>query len=136
MSNSIFGQIGTSIFETMSRLANEAKAINLGQGFPEGLEPPAVVEAAIEALRAGPHQYPPMMGVPALRQAVAENSRRFLGLEVDWEKEVLVTSGATEALSDAFFGLLNPGDEVILLEPAYDSYSPILRRFVTRLPWS
>ena len=128
MSNSIFGQIGTSIFETMSRLANEAKAINLGQGFPEGLEPPAVVEAAIEALRAGPHQYPPMMGVPALRQAVAENSRRFLGLEVDWEKEVLVTSGATEALSDAFFGLFESGDEVILLEPAYDSYSPILRR--------
>ena len=128
MSNSVFGEIGTSIFETMSRLANEAKAINLGQGFPEGLEPLAVVEAAIEALRAGPHQYPPMMGVPALRQAVAENARRFLGLEVDWEKEVLVTSGATEALSDAFFGLLEPRDEVILFEPAYDSYSPILRR--------
>jgi len=128
MSNSVFGQIGTSIFETMSRLANEAKAINLGQGFPEGLEPPAVVEAAIEALRSGPHQYPPMMGVPTLRQAVAENSRRFLGLEVDWETEVLITSGATEALSDAFFGLLEPGDEVILFEPVYDSYSPILRR--------
>ena len=128
MSNSVFGQIGTSIFETMSRLANEAKAINLGQGFPEGLEPPDVVEAAIEALRAGPHQYPPMMGVPALRQAVAENSKRFLGLEIDWEKEVLVTSGATEALSDAFFGLLDPGDEVIVFEPVYDSYSPILRR--------
>ena len=128
MSNSVFGAIGTSIFEIMSRQAIEAKAINLGQGFPEGLEPPEVVEAAIAALRSGPHQYPPMMGVPALRQAVAENSKRFLGLDVDWEREVMITSGATEALADAFFALLNPGDEVILLEPAYDSYSPILRR--------
>lgn len=128
MSNSVFGAIGTSIFEIMSRQAIEAKAINLGQGFPEGLEPPEVVEAAIAALRSGPHQYPPMMGVPALRQTVAENSKRFLGLNVDWEREVMITSGATEALADAFFALLNPGDEVILLEPAYDSYSPILRR--------
>ncbi len=128
MSNSVFGAIGTSIFEIMSRQAIEAKAINLGQGFPEGLEPPEVVEAAIAALRSGPHQYPPMMGVPALRQAVAENAKRFLGLKVDWEREVMITSGATEALADAFFALLNPGDEVILFEPAYDSYSPILRR--------
>ena len=128
MTNAIFRDIGTSIFETMSRLAIESQSINLGQGFPEGLEPREVLDAAIEALRSGPHQYPPMMGVPALRQAVAENGRRFLGLKVDWEREVLVTSGATEALSDAFFGLLNPGDEVILFEPAYDSYSPILRR--------
>ncbi|MBS1181762.1 MAG: putative N-succinyldiaminopimelate aminotransferase DapC [Proteobacteria bacterium] len=128
MVSSVFGAIGTSIFEAMSRLATETDAINLGQGFPEGLEPEAVVEAAIEALRAGPHQYPPMLGLPALRQAVAANTRRFLDIEVDWEQEVLVTSGATEALSDAFFGLIEPGDEVILFEPAYDSYATIIRR--------
>jgi len=128
MVNSIFGATGTSIFESMSRLAGETGSINLGQGFPEGLEPAEVVEAAVRALRDGPHQYPPMMGVPALRKAVADNARRFLGLEVDWEREVLVTSGATEALADAFLGLLEPGDEVILLEPAYDSYATVIRR--------
>jgi len=128
MVNSVFGSVGTTIFETMSVMANEAGSINLGQGFPEALEPPEVVEAAIAALRSGPHQYPPMPGLPALRQAVAENQRRFLGLEVEWEKEVLVTSGATEALSDCFFGLLEPGDEVLVFEPAYDSYAPIIRR--------
>lgn len=128
MANSIFSDCGTSIFETMSRLANEVGAVNLGQGFPEGLEPPQVVEAAIRALRDGPNQYPPMLGLPALRQAVAENAGRFHGLDVDWEREVLVTSGATEALSDAFLGLLNPGDEAIVFEPAYDSYGVILRR--------
>jgi len=85
-------------------------------------------EAAMRALRDGPHQYPPMLGIPALRQAVAENARRFHSLDVEWEREVLVTSGATEALSDAFFGLLDPGDEVIVIEPAYDSYPVIIRR--------
>ena len=128
MANGIFESCGTSIFEEMSRLAMQVDAVNLGQGFPEGLEPKEVVEAAMLALRDGPHQYPPMLGLPALRQAVAENARRFHGLEVDWEREVLVTSGATEALADAFFGLLNPGDEVILIEPAYDSYPVIVRR--------
>lgn len=128
MVNPVFGALGTTIFETMSRLAQESGAINLGQGFPEGLEPPEVVEAAREALRTGPHQYPSMLGLPALRQAVADNARRFHGLDVDWEREVFVTSGATEALADAFFGLLDTGDEVIVLEPAYDSYQPIIRR--------
>ena len=135
MANSIFAHCGTSIFEVMSRLANEAGAVNLGQGFPEGLEPPEVVEAAIKALRDGPHQYPPMLGVPALRHAVAENAKRFHGFDVDAEREVLVTSGATEALADAFFGLLEPGDEAIVFEPVYDSYGPILRRAgVTPVP--
>ena len=128
MANSVFSNCGTSIFEVMSRLSEAHGAINLGQGFPEGLEPPELIEAGVAALRKGPHQYPSMMGLPALRQAIAENARRFLGLEADWEKEILVTSGATEALCDAFFGLLEPGDEVIVFEPVYDSYGPIIRR--------
>lgn len=128
MGNSVFDSCGTSIFEEMSRLARQVDAVNLGQGFPEGLEPKEVIEAAMRALREGGHQYPPMLGLPALRRAVADNARRFLGLEVDWEREVMVTSGATEALADAFLGLLNPGDEAILIEPAYDSYPVILRR--------
>jgi len=82
--NNVFDSCGTSIFEEMSRLARQVAAVNLGQGFPEGLEPKEVIEAAIRALRDGPRQYPPMLGIPALRQAVAENARRFHGLEVDW----------------------------------------------------
>jgi aspartate/methionine/tyrosine aminotransferase len=128
MANSVFAACETTIFEIMSRLAETHGAINLGQGFPEGLEPAELIDAAVEALRKGPHQYPSMMGVPALRQAVAENARRFFGLNADWEREVLITSGATEALCDAFLGLLNPGDEVIVFEPVYDSYGPIIRR--------
>uniref|UniRef100_UPI0038B31563 aminotransferase n=1 Tax=Arenibaculum pallidiluteum TaxID=2812559 RepID=UPI0038B31563 len=124
----MFGNTGTSVFETMSRLAAEHRAINLGQGFPEGIEAAEVIAAAEEALRTGPHQYPPTLGLPALRQAVAETNRRFWGIEVDWQSEVLVTSGATEALADCFFGLLEPGDEVLVFQPAYDSYGVILRR--------
>ncbi|MDR0253576.1 MAG: aminotransferase, partial [Brucellaceae bacterium] len=81
-----------------------------------------------DALHSGSHQYPPMLGLPALRQAVADKARRFFNIEADWETEVLVTSGATEALADSFFALINSGDEVIVLEPAYDSYSPVIRR--------
>lgn len=128
MVNSIFRDCGTSVFEGMSRLATELGAINLGQGFPEALEPPELVEAAIAALRNGTHQYPPMMGLPALRQAVAEADRRFWGIPTDWETEVLVTSGATEALGDCFLGLLDHGDEVIVFQPAYDSYGTMIRR--------
>ena len=128
MANSTFAQVETSIFEIMSSLARERDAINLGQGFPEGLEPPDLIEAAVDALRSGPHQYPPMMGLAALRQAVADNARRFFGLDADWEREVMVTSGATEALADCFLALLEPGDEVIVFEPVYDSYAPIIRR--------
>jgi len=112
----------------MSRLSAAHGAINLGQGFPVGMEPPGVLEAAARALGEVSHQYPPMMGLPVLRQAVAEANRRFWGLEVDWETEVLVTSGATEALADCFFALLNPGDEVIVFQPAYDSYGVAIRR--------
>lgn len=128
MTNPIFAETGTSIFESMSRLAAETGAINLGQGFPEGFEPDVLIEAAIEALREGSHQYPPMMGLPQLRQAVAENARRFLGLNIDWEREVLITSGATEALADTFLALLEQGNEVIVFEPVYDAYAPLIRR--------
>jgi aspartate/methionine/tyrosine aminotransferase len=128
MANVTFSQVRTSIFEIMSGLARERNALNLGQGFPEGLEPAELIEAAVKAVREGPHQYPPMMGLPALRKAVADNARRFFGLDADWEREVMVTSGATEALADCFFALLNPGDEVIVFEPVYDSYAPIIRR--------
>ncbi len=128
MVNSVFGSIGTSIFEEMSRLAGQLGAINLGQGFPEALEPREVIEAAAEALLRGPHQYPPMLGLPDLRQAVAENAKRHFGLVLDWEREVLVTSGATEALADSFLGLLNPGDEVIVFQPAYDCYNSLILR--------
>ncbi|MCM2474976.1 aminotransferase [Rhizobium sp. CG5] len=128
MVNPIFATVRTSIFESMSRLATETGAINLGQGFPEGLEPEIVIEAAVKALRDGPHQYPPMMGLPGLRQAVADNAKRFLGLDIDWEREVLVTSGATEALTDTFLALLDQGDEVIVFEPVYDAYGTLIRR--------
>ncbi len=128
MVNPVFASSGISVFEIMSRLAAETGAINLGQGFPEGLEPQELIAAATDALHSGSHQYPPMLGLPALRQAVADNARRFFNIEADWETEVLVTSGATEALADSFFALINSGDEVIVLEPAYDSYNPVIRR--------
>ncbi|KAA5604812.1 aminotransferase [Roseospira marina] len=126
--NAVLSSYGTTIFTVMSKLAQEHGAVNLGQGFPEGLEPPAVLRAAAEAAEGGPHQYPPMMGIPALRQAIAAHDRHFYSLDLDPETEVMVTSGATEALADALFGLIEPGDEVVLIEPLYDSYLPIVRR--------
>ncbi|MSP49072.1 MAG: aminotransferase [Alphaproteobacteria bacterium] len=126
--NSIMSGYGTTVFEVMSRLAIEHGSINLGQGFPDGNGPPEVVAAAQAALADRPNQYPPMMGVPELRQAVARHDKRFHGLDVDWQSEVIVTSGATEALAACLFGLIEPGDEVVLFEPLYDSYLPIVRR--------
>jgi N-succinyldiaminopimelate aminotransferase len=120
--------LGTTVFEVMSALAREHQSVNLGQGFPDDKGPEAVRRAAAEYLLNGHNQYPPMMGLPELRQAVAEHARRFQGLNVDWQTEVLVTSGATEALGDCLFGLIEPGDEVVLIEPLYDSYLPIVRR--------
>jgi aspartate/methionine/tyrosine aminotransferase len=120
--------LGTTVFEVMSALAREHQSVNLGQGFPDDKGPEAVRRAAADYLLEGHNQYPPMMGLPELRQAVAEHARRFQGLEVDWQTEVLVTSGATEALGDCLFGLIEPGDEVVLIEPLYDSYLPIVRR--------
>jgi aspartate/methionine/tyrosine aminotransferase len=125
--NSLFAACGTTIFETMSRLANAHGAVNLGQGFPEGLEPAALIEKLAEADRAGPHQYPSMMGTPSLRAAVAAHETRAWNVATTPE-QVMVTSGATEALAACFFGLIEPGDEVVLIEPLYDSYLPIVRR--------
>lgn len=126
--NSVFAGLGTSVFESMSRLASQLGAINLGQGFPEGFEPPELIEVAAQALRSGSHQYPPSQGLPVLRKAIADNALRFAGLTLDPDREVLVTSGATEALLSTFLALINPGDEAIILEPAYDSYRPVLAR--------
>ncbi len=120
--------LGTTVFEVMSALAREHNSVNLGQGFPDDKGPEEVRAAAADYLLNGHNQYPPMMGIPELRQAVAEHARRFQGLDVDWQSEVLVTSGATEALGDCLFGLIEPGDEVVLIEPLYDSYLPIVRR--------
>jgi len=126
--NSLFAKTGVTVFETMSRLAMETGAINLGQGFPDDLGPENLRRAAADAIMAGPNQYPPMLGIPELRQAVAEHGQRFYGLEVDWRTETMVTSGATEALSDCMMALIEPGDEVVMIEPLYDCYLPLVRR--------
>jgi N-succinyldiaminopimelate aminotransferase len=126
--NATLSSYGTTIFEAMSALAREHAAVNLGQGFPDDPGPLEVRQAAAAYVIDGHNQYPPMMGMPALRQAVAAHDRRCYGLDVDWQTEVLVTSGATEALLDCFLGLLDAGDEVVLLEPAYDTYAPVIRR--------
>src|SRR5882724_213551 len=127
----------TTIFNEMSVLAARTGAINLGQGFPDTDGPAEVAEAAIAAIRAGHNQYPPGPGLPALRQAVAEHQRSRYGLEHDPDTEVVVTMGATEAIAAAVLGLCEPGDEVVTLEPYYDSYAATIamagarRRVVT-----
>ena len=113
---------GTTIFAEMSALAVESGAINLGQGFPDTDGPPEVLDAAVVAIRSGQNQYPPGRGVPALRQAIARHQQRWYGLTYDPDTEVLVTAGATEAIAAACLALCEPGDEVVVLEPAFDSY--------------
>ncbi len=125
--NPVFAGLPTTIFTVMSGLATQHGAINLGQGFPDDAGPEDVRAKAAEALMNGSNQYPPMQGIPALREAVAEHYRRFHAVDLDWTNEVIVTSGATEALAAAIMGLLAPGDEAVLLEPAYDSYAPQVR---------
>ncbi len=125
--NELLSGIGTTIFTVMSALATQHGAINLGQGFPDGDGPPDVLAAAAAALADGRNQYPPLTGVPELRQAVAAANARFYGLDVDPVTEVVVTSGATEAITASLMALLNPGDEVVLIEPLYDTYLPIVR---------
>lgn len=113
---------GTTIFAEMTALAARTGAINLGQGFPDYDGPREVLDAAVEAIRSGQNQYPPGPGMPVLREAIAEHQQRFWGLTYDPDTEVLVTAGATEALAGALLGLLDTGDEVVVLEPMYDSY--------------
>ena len=113
---------GASVFAEMSALAVRTGAINLGQGFPDTNGPAAVAEAAIEAIRGDFNQYPPGIGYPVLRQAVAEHQKRFWGLEFDPDTEVLITAGATEAITAAILALAGPGDEVVTFEPYFDIY--------------
>jgi N-succinyldiaminopimelate aminotransferase len=114
---------GTTIFAEMSALAVRTGSINLGQGFPDTDGPVEVSNAAVEAIRVGHNQYPPGPGIPELRAAVAEHQKRFWGLDVDPDGGVLVTAGATEAITAALLALCEVGDEVIALEPTYDSYT-------------
>ncbi|WP_310156271.1 aminotransferase [Bosea sp. BE125] len=138
--NPIFSALQTSVFEVMSRLARETGAVNLGQGFPDDPGPEDVRRKAADAVINGWNQYPPMMGLPELRQSVATHFKRWQGLDLDPDAEVMVTSGATEAIAGALMALITPGDEVVLFEPMYDAYVPLVRRaggipkFVTLTP--
>jgi len=113
---------GTTIFTEMSALAERTGAINLGQGFPDQDGPSEVLEAAQAAMRDGRNQYAPLPGVPTLRHAIAEHQRRFYGVELDPDTQVQVTMGATEALTAAILGLVEPGQDVLAFDPSYDSY--------------
>jgi N-succinyldiaminopimelate aminotransferase len=114
--------LGTTIFAEMSALALETGSINLGQGFPDVDGPDVIKQAAVDAIWAGRNQYPPGIGVPELRHAIVDHQRRFYGIELDADTEVLVTAGATEAIAAAMLAMVDTGDEVIALEPYYDSY--------------
>ncbi len=116
----------TTIFAEMSALAARIGAVNLGQGFPDEDGPPAMLEAARAAIADGVNQYPPGPGIPALREAIAGQRARKYGIDYDPDTEVLVTVGATEAIAAAVLGLVEPGSDVLLLEPFYDSYSPVV----------
>jgi N-succinyldiaminopimelate aminotransferase len=127
----------TTIFTVMTALAEETGAVNLGQGFPDEDGPSVIVEAAVDAMRAGHNQYAPLPGVPALREAIAAHQLRRYGLEIDPATEVQVTFGATEALASAALAFVGPGDEAVMLDPFYDSYDPVVRRAggtVRRIP--
>ena len=119
--------IAPTIFSQMSALAVSTGSVNLGQGFPDADGPPSVIAAAVEALREGRNQYAPGPGVPALRQAIARHQHRHYGLELDPDSQVVVTTGCTEAVAAALLGLVDPGDEVVVLEPYYDSYVAMLQ---------
>ncbi|WP_271167251.1 aminotransferase [Hansschlegelia plantiphila] len=126
--NSVYANLPVTIFEAVSQLCRETGAINLGQGFPDDPGPEDVRRKAAEAVLDGWSQYPPMMGLPALRRAVASHYGRWQGVALDPETEVMVTSGATEAIAGALLALIEPGDEVVLLQPLYDAYLPLVLR--------
>jgi aspartate/methionine/tyrosine aminotransferase len=130
--NPVFAGLGTTIFTHMSALAATHGAVNLGQGFPDEDGPLAIREAAAKALMEGPNQYPPMRGRIELRQALAIHAKRFYGFDIDPETDVVVTSGATEALTASIMAMAGEG-EVVLIEPAYDSYRPIVEAMGARV---
>ncbi|SPC05895.1 pyridoxal phosphate-dependent aminotransferase [Cupriavidus taiwanensis] len=118
--------VGTTIFTVMSALAAEKNAVNLGQGFPDFECDPGIVDAVAAAMRAGHNQYPPMAGVPRLRQAIAAKIASLYGHQYSWDSEITVTAGATQGILTAILCAVHPGDEVIVLEPCYDSYLPAI----------
>jgi N-succinyldiaminopimelate aminotransferase len=124
----VYADLPLTIFEEMSGLARATGAINLGQGFPDEPGPEAVRRKAADEVLNGYNQYPPMRGLPELRRAAAAHYARFQGLDLDWESEVIVTSGATEAVAAAILALVQPGDEVVMFQPLYDAYLPMVRR--------
>ncbi|CAG1019182.1 methionine transaminase [Burkholderiaceae bacterium] len=117
-------RVGTTIFSVMSALAQEHGAVNLGQGFPDFNCDPALIGAVEEAMRRGLNQYPPMTGVPALREAVAQKMSTLYGHDYDAGSEITITAGATQAILTCVLAIVHPGDEVIVLDPSYDSYEP------------
>jgi N-succinyldiaminopimelate aminotransferase len=138
--NPLFANLPTTVFEVMSSLARETGAVNLGQGFPDDPGPEDVRRKAADAVLDGYNQYPSMMGIPELRSGIAAHYKHWQGVDLDPATEVMVTSGATEALAGAILGIVEPGDEVVLFEPMYDAYLPLVRlaggvpRFVSLQP--
>lgn len=128
MSNKVFADLPVTVFEAMSQLARDNDAINLGQGFPDDPGPEDIRRAAADAVLNGYNQYPSMMGLPELRQAISTHYAHWHGVQLDPMTEVMVTSGATEALASAILSVVEPGDEVIVFQPVYDSYLPIIRQ--------
>ncbi len=126
--NPVFSELPNTIFDVMSGLARELNAVNLGQGFPDDPGPEDVRRKAADAVLHGWNQYPPMMGLPELRHAIAAHYARFQGVDLDPAKETMVTSGATEALAAAILAVVSPGDEVVLFQPMYDAYLPLVLR--------
>ena len=129
--------VGTTIFTVMSALATEHKAVNLGQGFPDFNCDPALINHVTTAMQGGLNQYPPMAGVPSLREAVAAKVKAMYGQSYDSTSEITITAGATQAIITAILAIVHPGDEVIVLEPCYDSYVPSIELaggIVVRVP--
>lgn len=126
--NPIFANLPVTVFEAMSQLARDNNAINLGQGFPDDPGPLDIRQAAADAVLNGYNQYPSMMGLPELRQAIATHYGHWHGLNLDPTTEVMVTSGGTEALTTAILAVVEPGDEVVCFQPVYDSYLPVIRQ--------
>ena len=126
--NEVFANLPVTVFEAMSQLALDNNAINLGQGFPDAPGPEDIRRAAADAVVDGYNQYPSMMGIPELRQAIATHYAHWHGVGLDPMTEVMVTSGGTEALTSSLLAVIEPGDEVIVFQPVYDSYLPIIRQ--------